>query len=222
VGGQSSLRGSGAPPRKALLGREEYVPAIESLLFSRRAVFGAQERVVVRKVLVILAELSDTDADWLATHGERRHLAPGTLLIQEGAFIDSIYVILEGSMSVLSGAGAMLAEVGAGEVLGEMSLIDSSPAAASIRVNQASLVLAIPKSSLQGKLQSDTAFAARFYRALCMFMATRIRGTIRRMGYGDATPAAELDPDELDVDTLGRVHLAGARFERMLKRLAGV
>ena len=176
----------------------------------------------MRKILVILAELSDTDADWLATHGERRRLAPGSLLIQEGAFIDSMYVIVEGSMSVLSGAGVKLAEVGAGEVLGEMSLIDSSPAAASIRVDQDSLVLAIPKSRLQGKLQSDTAFAARFYRALCMFMATRMRGTIRRMGYQDANASVDLDPDELDVDTLDQVHLAGARFERMLKRLAGV
>jgi len=177
----------------------------------------------MRKVLFILGQLSDSDAAWLASHGQRQQLAAGTDLIREGTHIDTIYIILEGSMSVVTESGMKLADVMSGDILGEMSLVDSSLTAASVRVDQAAVVLAVPKQVLQSKLDTDAQFAARFYRALCLFMANRMRSTIRRMGYGkvETSPAQEVDPDELDTDVLGRVHLAGARFERMLKQLAG-
>jgi len=73
---------------------------------------------------------------------------------------------------------------------------------------------------VRAKLAEDTAFAARFYRALCVFLADRMRHTTLRMGYGSGA----LDKhaaDELNEDLLDTVHLAGARFDRMLKRLAG-
>ena len=45
------------------------------------------------------------------------------------------------------------------------------------------------------------------------------------MGYGgDDSPGdtpPPVDSDELDADVLDNVHLAGARFERMLKKLQG-
>ena len=48
--------------------------------------------------------------------------------------------------------------------------------------------------------------------------------TVGRLGYGSGPePAAQAtDGDELDPTVLDSVHLAGARFERMLKRLMGV
>jgi CRP/FNR family transcriptional regulator, cyclic AMP receptor protein len=73
---------------------------------------------------------------------------------------------------------------------------------------------------LRTKLSSDPHFAARFYRALCVFMADRLRQTTQRMGYGAATDDKHAK-DELNEDLLDNVHLAGARFDRMLKRLAG-
>ena len=72
-------------------------------------------------------------------------------------------------------------------------------------------------------LSADQGFAARFYRALCVFLADRLRHTTRRMGYGNAADDADaIDAmDELNENLLETVHLAGARFDRMLKRLAG-
>ena len=51
-------------------------------------------------------------------------------------------------------------------------------------------------------------------------MADRLRQTTTRMGYGAATDDKH-SKDELNEDLLDNVHLAGARFDRMLKRLAG-
>ncbi len=107
-----------------------------------------------------------------------------------------------------------------------MSLADSGLTAASVRVDQEATVLAVSKQVLQDKLNNDAPFAARFYRALCLLLASRMRTSIRRMGYGkdepDAAPENDVkDVDELDSDVLDYMHLAGARFERMLKQLAG-
>lgn len=177
----------------------------------------------MRKVLFILGQLTDADAAWLARVGQRQRLAAGTELIRQGTRIDTIYIILEGAMSVLTANGVRLAEVGSGDILGEMSLVDSGLTAASVRVDQPAVVLSVSKQILQDKLNSDAPFAARFYRALSLFLADRMRNTIRRMGYGrdEPEPQAQTDTDELDADVLDRVHLAGARFERMLKQLSG-
>jgi len=101
-----------------------------------------------------------------------------------------------------------------------MSLVDPAPTSVSVQaVNEATL-LRIPDAALREKLASDLGFAARFYRALCVFLADRMRHTTARLGYGNA-PEDPHAKDELNEDLLDNVHLAGARFERMLKRLAG-
>ena len=70
------------------------------------------------------------------------------------------------------------------------------------------------------KLASDAEFAAHFYFALCIFLADRMRNTTLRMGYGEALPDLHAE-NELNENLLDTVHVAGARFDRMLKRLSG-
>jgi CRP-like cAMP-binding protein len=83
-------------------------------------------------------------------------------------------------------------------------------------------VLALPKALLQQRLAADPPFAARFYRALAIFLADRLRATTRRLGYGSV---GDLDSetvleDELDIGVLDAVSQAGDRFSRLLQRLA--
>jgi CRP/FNR family cyclic AMP-dependent transcriptional regulator len=176
----------------------------------------------MRKVLFILGQLSDTDTAWLASHGRPQKFPAGTELIRQGTHIDTIYIVLDGTMSVLIDPGIRLDKVGSGDILGELSLVDSGLTTASVRIDRDATVLAVPKSVLKQKLEEDSAFAARFYRALALFLADRMRNAIRRMGYGpDEAAAPPADIDELDASVLDNLHLAGARFERMLKQLAG-
>ena len=107
-----------------------------------------------------------------------------------------------------------------GEIIGEMSLVDPAPTTVAVRAATDATLLRIPDAVLREKLAGDMGFAARFYRALCVFLADRMRHTTQRMGYGAATDDAHAK-DELNEDLLDNVHLAGARFDRMLKRLAG-
>jgi CRP-like cAMP-binding protein len=164
----------------------------------------------MRKVLLIFSELTDGDVEWLSKAGERIRVAAGTTLVPLGARLDSIWFVLDGAVTVHTAKGATLATMGSGEIIGEMS----------VKVASDATFLRIADDKVRAKVAGDLAFAARFYRALCVFLASRLRSNTRRMGYGDDAGDADAK-DELSEDLLDNVHLAGARFDRMLKRLAG-
>jgi bacteriocin-type transport-associated protein len=179
----------------------------------------------LRKVLFILSELADADLDWMVQNGARRAVPRGTVLIREGQPISELYVLLDGSLSVTLSAlqGREIARLRSGEVLGELSFLDSRPPSATVAAAEEASVLAISRERLSAKLEQDLGFAARFYRALGVFLAARLRRTQARLGYGpDDVPEQGADRgDELDPQVLGGVALAGARFDWMLRRLRG-
>jgi CRP/FNR family cyclic AMP-dependent transcriptional regulator len=180
--------------------------------------------VFLRKVLYILGQLSDTDVDWLANMGQRIQVVKGTELIKFGVEISNLYIVLEGELSIQTNKGFELAKISSGEILGEMSLVDSRPPSASVLVLQDATLLELDKVVLQKKLDMDTGFSSRFYRSIAIFLSERMRSLVGQMGYGDpsdetSSDLGELDPDELDANVLDNVHLAGARFERLLAKL---
>jgi bacteriocin-type transport-associated protein len=177
----------------------------------------------VRKVLFILSELADTDVEWMMQNGARATCPRGTVLIEEGRPIEVLYVLLDGrlSVSLAAAGGRQIALLQSGEVLGELSFLDSRPPSATVTALDDATVLRIPRALLQAKLAADTAFAARFYRALGLFLASRLRRTQQRLGYDPERDADDgtAGADELDPALLDGVALAGARFDWMLRRL---
>lgn len=185
----------------------------------------------MRKVLYILGQLDDADVEWLANNGKREQLPKGSVVIENGKKSDYLYIVIDGRLAVVLPNGFRLAEVGVGEILGEISLVISSPPTASVVVEEDCVVLAVSQLKLRNHLKHDAAFAGRFYRALAVFLANRMRSTLSTMGYGNAPNAAtgkaiadededENDADILDDEVLDEVYNAGLRFERLLKKLA--
>lgn len=177
----------------------------------------------MRKVLYILGQLDDLDVDWLARAGIRRRLDPGHALVREGQPCHSVFILLDGGMAVTIDGLGVVANLGAGEMIGELSFVDSAPPSATVTARTPCLVLEVGKAALAAKLDQDNGFARRFYQAIAMFLADRLRGTVRRMGYGaagDLGGDAVLE-DELDEKLLDQVSLAGDRFDRLLRTLTG-
>ncbi len=178
----------------------------------------------MRKVLYIFGLLTDDDVAWIARTGVRRRVNNGEILIREGSAVESIIILLQGEFTVAAQAVGEIARLGVGEIVGEMSFVDSAPPSATVTATREGVALFLDKRVLSRKLETDLAFGCRFYRALAIFLADRLRGTVRRMGYGDVQ---ELDSeaiakDELDLGILDTVSMAGDRFDRMLKMLTGV
>jgi bacteriocin-type transport-associated protein len=178
----------------------------------------------MRKALFILGILNDNDLEWLLTTGRRETVATGTVLIQEGHAVEAIYIVLEGTFGVTVGAtdGQEIARLLSGEIVGEISFVDARPPSATVKAVENSLVLSVPRRQLAAKLEQDTAFAARFYQALAVFLADRLRSLTSRLGYGAAALDEDTEyEDELAPNVLDNVSLAGARFDWMLRRLRG-
>jgi len=177
----------------------------------------------MRKVLYIFGLLSDEDVAWIADHGARRRLADGETVIAEGVESDSLVILLEGEFRVVAASFGDIARLGVGEIVGEMSFVDSAPPSATVTANGECLALFLDKQVLAPKLLSDAAFGRRFYRALAMFLADRLRATrklpsAQERGLADDKTILqdELDPVILDISSS-----AGERFNRMLKVLMG-
>jgi CRP/FNR family transcriptional regulator, cyclic AMP receptor protein len=137
--------------------------------------------------------------------------------------VDALFITLGGRLRVSLRDGQEVAQLGVGEVIGEIAFVDSSPPSATVAAIGDAVVLALPKALLQQRMEADAAFAARFYRALAIFLADRLRTTTRRLGYGGAgdLDSSEILEDELDAGMLDTISQAGERFTRLLQTLAG-
>ena len=174
----------------------------------------------MRKALYILGILHDDDVSWLASAGKALAATAGTVIIQQGVPMDSVFILIHGQLQVYSG-NVEIARLSAGEIVGEISFVDSRPPSASVKATVDSQVLAVPKAALSLKLQKDLGFASRFYLSVATFLADRLRVADARLSLlekGEEDKSEE-DLDELQSDMLENIALASARFDLVIKRL---
>jgi len=175
----------------------------------------------MRKALYMFGILDDSDVEWLGNSGSACPLQAGTVIITQEKPIDSLFIILNGELQVYSGE-IEIARLQSGEILGEISFVDSRPPLASVKALVDSSVFAIKADLLRHKLAKDASFSSRFYRAVAVFLADRLRMTTSRFGYGRANQdtVENTDPDELHPELLESIGLAAARFDKFLRRIS--
>lgn len=179
----------------------------------------------MRRALYILAELDDGDIAWLVANGTVRRLAEGEMLIREGVAIADFFIVIDGRLGVSVAGGREIAELQVGDIAGEMSLVEQRPPSASVAARLPCRLLAVPQAILRERLAIDPGFAARFYRALAVFLSDRLRSTVAVLERGQhaaegAQQAFERE-NELDEGVLDNLHLAGDRLRRLMAMLDG-
>ena len=109
---------------------------------------------------------------------EHQEIKAGELIFEENEFDEVAYLVVSGEVEIFRSSGnqeQMLATVGRGEIIGEMSLIDSQPHVASARALSDTQVSLISRQSLQQRLdrleESD-----RVLRRLIGVLVDRLRG----------------------------------------------
>lgn len=176
----------------------------------------------MRKVLFILGQLHDEDIEWMISVGSKKTHAAGEVMIEANRQVGYLYFVLSGTFSIKMPSGASIATLQKGEILGEMSFIEASPPVVSVVAIEKASVLAIPHEAIRERMDENPAFASRMYRAIALFLSDRLRKTMGQLGYGkveEDDSSAPLKEDELDMEVLGHLHLAGERFERILKKM---
>lgn len=171
----------------------------------------------MQKVLYILGQLSDTDVDWMIQQGERQQLESGEVLIEQGQDVDYVFMLLEGECSVVSN-GVQVNRLQSGEIMGEMSFVDTRPPGATIRTSVESTVLAIPRQALIEKLDEDMEFSARFYKAIAIYLSYRLRAANIQLDPNYSPDNSDLE-DELDDNVMDNAYMAGARYKRLLEQV---
>ncbi len=182
------------------------------------------EAMTMRKVLFIFGGLADVDIEWLAAAGERKMFPKGSVLVQQGKPISEVYILLDGQLAVTVAASSKnvtLNTLQKGEIIGELSFLDSRPPSATVSAATDSTVLAIARDKLRAKLERDVAFAAKFYRGMGVFLADRLRSSTQLLGFGNSGSLRTEDEasDEIDPALLDSIAIAAKRFELLLERL---
>jgi len=145
-------------------------------------------------VEVLLRELSNTDIDWLAGVGQRENFTAGTVLLHSGEEPDSLYLVLNGSLTMTtspedgqcmptggesaSSSTREIVHLSSGEIAGETFLFNARPFAATTKAAEDAIVLTIARQELIAKLQQDVYFSAHFYRAIAFILSERLRRVI--------------------------------------------
>jgi predicted acylesterase/phospholipase RssA/CRP-like cAMP-binding protein len=109
-----------------------------------------------------------------------RHLAAGELLFEQGDLADACFFVVAGRLLVseraADGASVPLAELGRGEVVGELGLLDRAPRSATVRALRDTTLAVFTADVFDGLVTRSPALMLHVARALL----TRFRVTPRR------------------------------------------
>jgi CRP/FNR family transcriptional regulator, cyclic AMP receptor protein len=176
----------------------------------------------MKKALYMLAEFSDRDFDWLLSAGKRKKVTADSVLIKQGEPTDALYLVLAGALVVTAGEASEtgsdpIAQLGPGEIAGEMSFVDARPPSATVKAAEDSLIWVIPRSKLAAKLLQDSEFASHFYQAIAVFLSDRLRAALTQLGYAKAQ-FSDIE-QEVDPQIIDNLDLAKARLDWLLNQL---
>ncbi|HYO78816.1 MAG TPA: cyclic nucleotide-binding domain-containing protein [Thermoanaerobaculia bacterium] len=116
--------------------------------------------------------------------GELKRVPEGSLLITAGEADSTLFAIEDGHLDIIGtddGRQTVLATVGAGDVIGEVSFIDDSPRTVSVRAREETTVRAWDKRTLSEGLAFDPQLLAKFGVAMSELLVERLRDMSRRV-----------------------------------------
>ncbi len=110
--------------------------------------------------------VTDANLEALAASSTLSSHAKGSTILFKGATVDGLHVVVSGKVGVyvkpLNKPAVQVAELGAGEVFGETSIVEMGTAGATIKsADDGTMVLMIPQEAFRHVLQQDEAFAVR-------------------------------------------------------------
>ena len=136
----------------------------------------------VLKAVPLFASFPEEQLRMLATAVTRRSAPRSTTIIAGGDPTDSLYIVLSGRLKVMmgepDGKEVILSILGAGEIFGEMGLIDDGLRSASVVAIEPCELLALTRTSFRKFLFENVEMAMNVMRVL----VRRLRSADRKIG----------------------------------------
>ncbi len=132
--------------------------------------------------LALFGALSEEAVAFMASRLSIEEAEAGTWVFHEGDKGSALFVLLDGEMEVLKEGSAgrtLIAMLGPGDWIGEMSIVDIQPRSASVRTTARSRLLAVSAADLDALYRRDL-------KAYCMLVLNMARELSRRLRTADA------------------------------------
>lgn len=127
----------------------------------------------------------ESERDYVEAVGEVRRMSEGAYLIREGEIDSALFAVEDGHLEVVivrNGEERVVASVGPGEVLGEVSFIDDSPRTVSVRAVEETSVRSWDKKKLAAELAARPDLLSKFAVAMSELLVERLRESVKRQG----------------------------------------
>ena len=120
----------------------------------------------LRDHVSLFAGVNEENLAGLAGSSELLVFKAGQTILFKGATVDGLHIVVSGQADVFMKASnkamVRIAELGASEVFGEMSIVEMGTAGATIKASaKGAVVLMIPQEAFRRVLQQDEGFAVR-------------------------------------------------------------
>ena len=129
--------------------------------------------------LTIFRDLDKKELETIQKHIFEQNVKKDSILFVEDMPGEFLYIILSGRVDIVKETidkeKIVLASMGADEIIGEMSLIDSQPRSATGVTSEDSVLLVINKQNFDEMLQSDPRIAAKSLMGLLKTISRRLR-----------------------------------------------
>lgn len=112
----------------------------------------------------LLKHLNSSDLQPLLVHVRTLNLEAGTVVFNAGEPGDALYIVVDGDVMVLASDGQTLAMLGAGDVFGEMALLEGSTRKATVRTAGSVTLLEIGRAGFEMLVDSDPALKTQIHQ----------------------------------------------------------
>ena len=164
----------------------------------------------------LLSTLTGDQIALLAQHGTEYTFEPGYTILRQNESGNQVYVLLSGRVRVLEDSDepprgeTVIAELGAGEIFGEMAGLLERPRSATVVAIEQTRCLSLPAADFIGVLKASPDFAVSLLRVL----AARIYETDRRLARYAPDPLTGLLSRRAFYDQYSRISAYARRVGR--------
>ncbi len=132
----------------------------------------------------IFRELGRADLDRIKRLMFERAFRKGSMLFLEGMQGEVFYVVKSGTVEILKkkdNEDILIATLGPGELVGEMSILDDEPRSATARIGEDAVLIVVTKKNFQDIMRETPGGANKILLAILKIVNQRLRETNRKL-----------------------------------------
>jgi CRP-like cAMP-binding protein len=147
--------------------------------------FGGFEGVELLQKIHLFKKLTFDETTRLGSIIQYLDVEPETIVIEENALGDALYVIAKGEVRITRDANndgkhdanEEIGRLKEGDLFGEMSLIDDLLTSARVTTVSSCRLLKMPRDKFEALMGSDDKLAVKVFRSFCRTLSERLRKT---------------------------------------------